>query len=68
MNILSDKMLRIKGSAAHSRCKCVDRPSRSADEELPGTQQRAAQKMPSKKDDLRTTPIQHQSHLTPTLC
>ena len=34
MKILSDRMLRIKGSAAHSRYKCVDRPSRSADEQL----------------------------------
>ena len=34
MKILSDRMLRIKGSAAHSRCTCVDRPSRSADEQL----------------------------------
>ena len=34
MKILSDGMLRIKGSAAHSRRKCVDRPSRSADEQL----------------------------------
>ena len=32
MKICSDKMLRIKGSAEHSRCTCVDRPSRSADE------------------------------------
>ena len=34
MKILSDRMLRIKGSAAHSCCKCVDRPLRSADEQL----------------------------------
>ena len=34
MKILSDRMLRIKGSAAHSRYKCVDRSSRSADEQL----------------------------------
>ena len=34
MKILSDRMLCIKGSAAHSRCKYVDRPSRSADEQL----------------------------------
>ena len=34
VKILSDRMLRIKGSAAHSRCKCVDRPSHSADEQL----------------------------------
>ena len=34
MKILSDRMLRIKGSAEHSHCTCVDRPSRSADEQL----------------------------------
>ena len=34
MKILSDRMLRIEGSAAHSRCKYVDRLSRSADEQL----------------------------------
>ena len=34
MKILSDRMLRIKGSAEHSRCTCVDGPSRSADEQL----------------------------------
>ena len=36
MKILSDRMLRIKGSAEHSRCTnvCVDRSSRSADEQL----------------------------------
>ena len=34
MKILSDRMLRIKGSAEHSRCTCVDRPPRSADEQL----------------------------------
>ena len=34
MKILSDRMLHIKGSAAHSRCTCVDRPSRFADEQL----------------------------------
>ena len=35
MKIFSDRMLRIKGSsAAHSRCTCVHRPSRSADEQL----------------------------------
>ena len=34
MKILSDRMLRIKGCAAHSSCKCVDRPSRSADKQL----------------------------------
>ena len=34
VKILSDRMLRIKGSAAHSRCKYVDRPSRSTDEQL----------------------------------
>ena len=34
MKILSDRMLRIKGSAEHSRGTCVDRPSRSADEQL----------------------------------
>ena len=34
MKILSDRMLRIKGSAEHSRCTYVDRPSRSADEQL----------------------------------
>ena len=34
MKILSDRMLHIKGSSAeHSRCTCVDRPSRSADEQ-----------------------------------
>ena len=32
--ILSDRMLRIKGSAEYSRRACVDRPSRSADEQL----------------------------------
>ena len=34
VKILSDRMLRIKGSAEHSRWTCVDRPSRSADEQL----------------------------------
>ena len=34
MKILSDRMLHIKGSAEHSRCTCVDRPPRSADEQL----------------------------------
>ena len=34
MKTLSDRMLRIKGAAEHSRCTCVDRPSRSADEQL----------------------------------
>ena len=43
MKILSGRMLRIKGSAEHSRWTCVDRPSCSVDEKL----QRAAQKMPS---------------------
>ena len=33
-NILSDRMLRIKGSAEHSRWTCVDRPSCSVDEKL----------------------------------
>ena len=32
--ILSDRMLRIKGSAEHYRCTCVDRHARSADEQL----------------------------------
>ena len=34
MKILSDRMLRFKGSAAHSSRKCVDRLSRSVDEQL----------------------------------
>ena len=34
VKILSDRILYIKGSAEHSRCTCVDRPSRSADEQL----------------------------------
>ena len=34
VKILSNRMLRIKGSAEHSRCTCVDRLSRSADEQL----------------------------------
>ena len=34
MKILSDRMLRIKSSAKYSRWTCVDRPSRSADEQL----------------------------------
>ena len=34
VKILSDRMLRIKGSAEHSRWTCVDRPSRFADEQL----------------------------------
>ena len=34
MKILSDRMLRIKGSAEHSRYTCTDRPSRSADQQL----------------------------------
>ena len=34
MKILSDRMLYIKSSAEHSRCTCVDRPSRLADEQL----------------------------------
>ena len=34
MKILSDRMLRIKDSAEHSRCTYVDRPSRSADKRL----------------------------------
>ena len=44
MKILSDRMLRIKGSAEHSRWTCVDRPSFSVDEELHNN---AAQKIPS---------------------
>ena len=35
VKIRCDRMLRMmKGSAEHSRCTCVDRPSRSADEQL----------------------------------
>ena len=34
LKILSDRMLRIKGSAEHSRWICVDRPSCSVDEKL----------------------------------
>ena len=34
VKILSDRMLHIKCSAKHSRYTCVDRPSRSADEQL----------------------------------
>ena len=34
MKILSDRMLRIKGFAEHSRWTCVDRPSRSANDQL----------------------------------
>ena len=34
MKIRFDRMLRMKGSAEHSRCTSVDRPSRSADEQL----------------------------------
>ena len=34
MKILSDRLLRIKDSAEHSRCTYVDRPSRSTDEQL----------------------------------
>ena len=34
VKILSDRMLGIKGSAEHSRWTCIDRPSRSADEQL----------------------------------
>ena len=34
VKILSDRMLRIKGSAENSRWTCVYRPSRSADEQL----------------------------------
>ena len=34
MRIRCDKMLRMKGSAEHSRCPCVDSPSRSADERV----------------------------------
>ena len=34
VKILSDRMLRIKGSAEHSRWTCVDRPSCSVDENL----------------------------------
>ena len=33
MKILSDRMLPIKGSAAHSRCACVDRLSSFANEQ-----------------------------------
>ena len=45
MKILSDRMLRIIGSAEHSRWTRVDRPLCSVDKKI--TQQRAAQKMPS---------------------
>ena len=34
MKILSDRLLRIKNSAEHSRCTYVDRPSRSVDEQF----------------------------------
>ena len=34
VKILGDRMLRIRGSAEHSRWTCVDRPSRSADKQL----------------------------------
>ena len=34
MKILSDRLLRIKNSAEHSRCTYVDRPPRSADEQF----------------------------------
>ena len=34
VKILSDRMLRIKGSAEHSRWTCGDRPSRFADKQL----------------------------------
>ena len=34
VKILSDRMLRINGSAEHSRWTCVDRPSRSTDKQL----------------------------------
>ena len=34
MKILSDKMLRIKGSAEHYRDTCVDRPSCSTHEQF----------------------------------
>ena len=34
MKILSDRMLRIKCFAEHSRGTCIDRPSRSAEEQL----------------------------------
>ena len=34
VKILSDRMMRIKSSAEHSRGTCVDRPSRYADEQL----------------------------------
>ena len=43
VKILCDRMLRIKGSAEHSRWTCVDRPSCSVDEKLHDN----AQKMPS---------------------
>ena len=32
--VLSDRLLRIKNSAEHSRCTHVDRPSHSADEQF----------------------------------
>ena len=34
MRVRCDKMLWMKGSAEHSRCTCVDRPSRSSDEQV----------------------------------
>ena len=34
VEILCDRMLCTKGSAEHSPCTCVDRPSRSADEQF----------------------------------
>ena len=34
VKILSDRILRIEGSAQHSRWTCIDKPSRSADETL----------------------------------
>ena len=56
VKILSDRMLHIEGSSAqHSRCTCLDRHSRSADEQLHNN--RAAQKMPSKKDDCLRQPV-----------
>ena len=54
MKILSDRILRIKGSAEHSRCKCVDRLLALSMYNY--AQQCAAQKMPSKKDDCLRQP------------
>ena len=53
MKILSDRLLRIKNSAEHSRCTYVDIPSRSADEQFNYTTTRRTDNVFEKDDCLR---------------